>query len=1238
MSIPSDAMANTKFKFYILMAVIAVMLLTAIVVTDNYVIQQHVAHTESQVQADLLPIANNLTFNLYNNIQVVKGLPALFAINPSLPQQDFIKAAKKIFDGSVQLRNIAAAPDLIIEYMYPVEGNEAAIGVDFRMLPKQLDSVNRAIVSKQLVLAGPLQLVQGGMGLISRIPVFLEGSNGDEFFWGVISAVIDAKNFYKQSGLLDTSLPIDIAIRGQDGLGENGAVFFGEPQLFNQKNIASVITVPNGSWLIVASPKGGWKALPEDIWLSRLYLVAGALMLFFMLFLFLKTSMKASFANLKFKNLIESSPIPYILMNGKQQITFLNFAFIKTYGYTVEDIPSLDDWRIKAYPNPEYRQYVISIWKAYVKEFRSSNYIVPPVEINIQSKNGAIHTALASLTNNQLTINSSAEFTVVLYDITERKLAEEQSQISKQQLENVIEGAQLGYWDWNYKTGEHVVNDRWLSMLGLSRDKLTNTLNDWERLIHPDDKPFVIETVQAHIMSNEAYVADFRMKHVDGHWVWIQGAGAVVEYNDVTHEPLRLCGTHQDITARKKIEEKLMLSARVFSDTYEGILITDANNIIIDVNPAYCDITGYGREEVIGKKPEFISSGRQSKEFYDEMWHELQQHGHWQGELWHRKKDGELYVEFLTLSKLLDDHGQVINYIGVFTDITDRKQQQEKLSLMAHYDLLTGLPNRALFTDRFHQAIAHSKRAKSQLAVCFLDLDNFKPVNDNYGHEVGDQLLIEVAARIKAALREEDTVSRQGGDEFAFLLNDIESYEHCKHTLERIHISLAAPYVIEGYVHNVSASTGVTLFPADNSDIDTLLRHADQAMYQSKQAGRNRYQLFNTQDDKDVVNKHHRLAEIKHGLINNQFVLYYQPKVNMATGEIFGVEALIRWRHPDNGLIPPLSFLPFIDGTDVEIMIGNWVINQALRQLEEWNQQGIELEMSVNIASHHLRSEPFFSQLSEALLAHSAVNAHYLQLEILESSALGDLDAISKIIKTIQNKLGVNVALDDFGTGYSSLTHLRNLSANTLKIDQSFVRDILEDPSDYAIIEGVIGLANAFNRKVIAEGVESHEHGLMLIMMGCDQAQGYGIAKPMPANELADWLSNYQPNQEWIHFSKQQRSVKENKVKLFQLVARYWMSRFLGNINASADSVKDWPLMSGKNDHCGKWLRREQQELLFSPEGLARLHKVYEEFHQTAQRLYLRYQAGDIEEARAGLAEFQMTFDKVFQNSKMLII
>lgn len=1228
-------MATTKLKFYILIATIMMMLIAAVMIIDSYIIDKHVAKMNNHVHEELKPLVNDLTFNLNNNFQLIKVLPALFAINPSLSQRGFSTVAKKMLDGSSQLRAIAVAPDLIIKYLYPNQGNEAAIGLNYRMLPDQIDTVNRAINSKQLVLAGPLKLVQGGLGLISRAPIFIEDKAGNEHLMGIVSAVIDPEALYRKSGLRNTALTIDIAIRGKDGLGENGAVFFGDPDLFNQRNILSDIALPNGSWQIAARPKGGWQALPEDIWQTRLYLLLAVLFFFLILFLFLNASMKVSIANLKFKNLIESSPIPYVLMNDKQQVIFLNFAFINTYGYTIKDLPTIEAWRLKAYPNEEYRKKIIGLWHSYVEAFQSSKALVPPVEINIQCKNGATRTALVSLTENEA--NRSSEYTVVFYDITGRKQAEDQLQVSKHQLENVIDGAQLGYWDWNYKTGEHRVNDRWLSMLGLSRSQIDNTLSDWEKLIHPDDKQSVIDMIQAHIKSKQAYVAEFRMKHVDGHWVWIQGAGAVVEFDEF-NAPLRLCGTHQDITARKQIEAKLMLSARVFSDAYEGISITDASNTIVDVNPAFCDITGYSRQDVIGKNPEILHSGRHDPTFYTAIWDELREKGHWQGEVWNRKKSGEVYVEALTISQLLDDHGQVINYISVFTDITDRKKQEEKLSLMAHYDLLTGLPNRALFSDRFHQAIAYSKRTKAQLAVCFLDLDNFKPVNDNYGHDVGDQLLIEVANRITACLRDDDTVSRQGGDEFALLLNDIESYEHCKKTLDRVHHSLSLPYLVSGYYHNISVSTGVTLYPSDDSDIDTLLRHADQAMYQSKQLGRNRYQLFDTHDDQKLVKKHHQLAEIEQALANDEFILYYQPKVNMVTGEIFSVEALIRWFHPKKGLISPLSFLPLLDSTDIEIILGNWVIKQALIQLEAWNKQGITLEVSINIASHHLRSNNFFAQLEQLLAEHPAVNAHALQLEILESSALGELHATSKIIEKIKTELGVHFALDDFGTGYSSLTHLRNLSASTLKIDQSFVRDMLEDPSDYAIIEGVIGLANAFNRKLVAEGVESSDHGLMLIMMGCELAQGYGVARPMLAGDLVDWLVDYEPNQQWISFAKQPRTAAENKVKIFCLVAKYWMERFVSNIESPTDSIKDWPILSGRMDHFGQWLSREQQGFLFTKGGLSRLQKAHDEFHQMAQGLLSHYQQGKITAARAGLGELQLSFERVLLNAKLLLV
>ncbi|MDC9724506.1 MAG: EAL domain-containing protein [Gammaproteobacteria bacterium] len=493
-------------------------------------------------------------------------------------------------------------------------------------------------------------------------------------------------------------------------------------------------------------------------------------------------------------------------------------------------------------------------------------------------------------------------------------------------------------------------------------------------------------------------------------------------------------------------------------------------------------------------------------------------------------------------------------------------------------------------------------------------------------HDVGDALLLEVAQRITANIREEDTVSRQGGDEFTLLLNEIESYDQCRQTLERIHHSLAQPFLIDNYSHKITASSGISIFPQDNSDIDTLLRHADQAMYQAKLAGKNNYHLFNPEHDQRTIQKHHQLVEIEHALTNNEFQLYYQPKVNMVSGEVYGAEALIRWIHPENSLIPPLDFLPSIEGTELEIKLGDWVINEALHQLEVWRKQDIKLEVSVNISSHHILSDSFLSLLEQALSKHSSVNSKCLQLEILESSVLSDLNAISSIITTCQKTLGVNIALDDFGTGYSSLTHLRNLPANTIKIDQSFIRDMLDDPSDSAIIDGVIGLADSFNREVIAEGVETTEHGLMLILMGCDHAQGYGIAKPMPATEFPKWLSQYIPNQEWLLTGNTNLSLKETKAKTFLLASQQWKNKFTEIIHNEPQSSELWPIMNHKKCPCGTWIIRAKQEHFFDHVGLKKLEQTHNDVHSIAATLQSQYQANNIDAAREGVTQLQLAF------------
>lgn len=565
---------------------------------------------------------------------------------------------------------------------------------------------------------------------------------------------------------------------------------------------------------------------------------------------------------------------------------------------------------------------------------------------------------------------------------------------------------------------------------------------------------------------------------------------------------------------KAQAEEQLRLAASVFTHAREGIMLTDADDNIIEVNDTFTSITGYSREEVIGQSPSILQSGRQSSEFYAGMWEALNKTGHWTGEIWNRRKSGEIYAEILTISAVHNAAGKVSNYVALFTDISRIKEHQNMLERMAHYDVLTNLPNRVLLSDRLSQAIAQCKRHSQLLAVVFLDLDAFKVVNDDHGHDIGDELLITVSERMSEALREGDTLARIGGDEFIAVLADLTKKEDCEPVLERLLQAAAEPVTIGGIVLQVTASLGVTLYPQDDADVDQLLRHADQAMYVAKQAGKNRYHLFDTEYDDAIKTQRENINNISTALERSEFVLYYQPKVNMRTGDIVGVEALIRWQHPDRGLILPLAFLPVIEGHDISLELGKWVIDTALKQISQWQSMGIMLDISVNISAYQLQQTDFVECLSELLNAHPDVSPKRLELEILETSALSDIVHVSSIMKSCQ-ELGVHFSIDDFGTGYSSLTYLRRLPVSQIKIDQSFVRDMLEDPDDLAIVEGVVGLAKLFKRKVIAEGVETIEHGTALLTLGCELAQGYGIARPMPAADIPEWMESWKPDDAW---------------------------------------------------------------------------------------------------------------------------
>jgi diguanylate cyclase (GGDEF)-like protein len=483
--------------------------------------------------------------------------------------------------------------------------------------------------------------------------------------------------------------------------------------------------------------------------------------------------------------------------------------------------------------------------------------------------------------------------------------------------------------------------------------------------------------------------------------------------------------------------------------------------------------------------------------------------------MWSRRKDGQPYSVLLTASSVRDAYDTVQNYVILLSDITPLKRHQEELVHSAQYDVLTDLPNRLLLSDRLHRAMALCQRQNQSLAVLYLDLDGFKYINDHYGHDVGDALLVSVSNRMKLVMRDVDTLARIGGDEFVAVLSNIESVQDCMQLVERVLHACAEPVHFQGRELKVTASIGVTMYPQDEAEADQLMRHADQAMFEAKQNGKNRICLFDSVLDSEVKTRSLQQERIALGLLRQEFVLHYQPKVNMRTGAVVGVEALIRWEHPERGLLSPGVFLPVIEKHPLSEALGSWVIRSALMQMNDWKRLGLTMPVSVNLSARQFQQQNFAMHLAEALASYPDLDAKCLELEILETSALEDIDTVAKIIQDCHH-LGVLFAIDDFGTGYSSLTYLRRLPVETLKIDQSFVRDMLNDPDDLAIVKGVIGLAAAFHKHVIAEGVESVASGNKLIELGCDFAQGYIIARPMAGSQIPEWSATWKPPIQWM--------------------------------------------------------------------------------------------------------------------------
>jgi diguanylate cyclase (GGDEF)-like protein/PAS domain S-box-containing protein len=716
------------------------------------------------------------------------------------------------------------------------------------------------------------------------------------------------------------------------------------------------------------------------------------------------------------------------------------------------------------------------------------------------------------------------EWLGIASDVTERKRAEEALRESEKSLRESQRIAGLGTFVVDLQTGAWKRSQMLEELFGID-SSYDHTMAGWLALIHPEDRPMIEDHLSVDVIGHgQPFLKDYRIVRPSDHAVrWIHGQRRL-EF-DAAGKPAILHGTIQDITEQKQAEDRLQLAASVFSHASEGIMITAPDGAILDVNDAFSRITGYTRDEVLGRNPSLLSSGRQDHDFYEGMWTTLIEKGEWSGEVWNRNKNSEIYSASQTITAVRDVNGNIRQYVALFHDNTLVKEHERRLEQIAYFDALTGLPNRILLSDRLRRAMIQTHRRERLLAVALLDLDGFKTVNDDHGHDVGDRLLSALAVRMKRALREGDTLARLGGDEFVAVLPDLGNVGASVPVITRLLDAAAEQVQIGKSTLCVSASIGVTFYPqGEEQDADQLLRQADQAMYQAKMTGRNRYLFFDSAQGRSAASRQESLDRIRQALAAHEFVLYYQPKVNMATGAVVGAEALIRWQQPEGGLLLPAEFLPIVADHPLAVELSEWVIDAALAQMESWRAAGLDLPVSVNVTAQHLLQDHFVEHLCAHLAAHPQIQPANLELEVLESSAFKDFVRVSHTLEACR-KIGVSIALDDFGSGYSSFSNLKLLPADVLKIDQRFVRDVVSKAENQAVLEAVLGLAVALGRHVIAEGVETVDHGLLLLQAGYELAQGYAIAYPMQASELPGWLAAWHPDSSWLNVNSAKRAT-----------------------------------------------------------------------------------------------------------------
>ncbi|MGF6089753.1 putative bifunctional diguanylate cyclase/phosphodiesterase [Pseudomonas sp. 18173] len=682
---------------------------------------------------------------------------------------------------------------------------------------------------------------------------------------------------------------------------------------------------------------------------------------------------------------------------------------------------------------------------------------------------------------------------------------------SEARLALALKASELGLWDWNLQTDE-VHHTQIQELFGLEPDQVTALLRHLKPRLHPEDLPALKRALVEHMKGRtEDYQVEYRVRHGDGHWVWIEDRGRAVEHAE-NGRVIRMVGTRRDISASKGLEDQRQLAATVFEAASEGIVIFDPNYALIAVNQAFSRVTGYDIEDMIGRNVVELPCSRDARRHYAAIHQALEQQGSWQGELVETRKNGEMYPQWLQLNAVRDTRGNVSHIVGFFADLSARRESEERMRYLTHYDELTGLANRSMFRERLSEAHQRVRQGGYRsLALLHINLDRFKQLNDSLGHEVADQLLQKMARRLVNALPEADTIARLSGDEFAVLFNAYGNLSSLARVATRLASKLRLPLTIEGHELVVSASMGISLLPDSAREISALVSQSNMAMQHAKHLGGNNFQFYTDSLQASTLERLQLENHLRKAVEEQQLKVFYQPKLCLATGKLNAAEALVRWDHPTMGRVPPGDFIGLAEETGLIGPIGEFVLRQACWQACEWQRQGLEpIRVSVNLSVHQLRQGKLVS-LVRQVLEETGLAPHLLELELTESQLL---DSVEHIIATFQQlrDLGVKLAIDDFGTGYSSLSYLKRIPVDYVKIDQAFIRGLGEGTEDAAITRAIIAMAHGLSLKVVAEGVERHEQLEFLKHERCDEVQGYLISRPIEAEGLAALLRDQNAN------------------------------------------------------------------------------------------------------------------------------